>query len=316
MLIALSVPANSDTLEMSNGDRLSGKVVTMVEGTLTLETEYAGVVELEWAQVAHLTLAESLPAVLADGTELRMELLPTEQVTRGDVVALAPPPPAPAPPVKWRGRADFGWAHAEGNRNTELGTLTMFAQRERVDRYRLSLLFDAAQGSSGGEETANRARVEGKFDRRAERGKYQYYLAGAGYDRIRNVDLRAEVGTGVGRTLVDKPGHLLTAEIGASYVQDAFATGVTESDAKLRLGETWQRELGQGTALRQTLSLLSAADELGDYTGEFVLALTHELTDRMSLTTKFVDTYDSRPAVGTKRNDFTLATQVGWAFGD
>ncbi len=125
-----------------------------------------------------------------------------------------------------------------------------------------------------------------------------------------------EVGSGVGRTVMERPGHLLTAEIGASWVRDEFGIGETEADVKMRVGEAWHRELGAGTSLTQTLSFLSAADEWGDYTAEFVLALTQRLTNRMSLTSKFVDTYDSRPAPGTKRNDFTLTTQVGLSFGD
>lgn len=316
MLILFPGTGFPDTVIMSNGDQLTGEVVTMAEGRLALDTEYAGVVHIDWGRAARLWLDEPLPAVLADGRGEWVDALPTPEIALADVVALAPaPPPAPAG-VRWKGRVDFGWARTEGNRNTDLGTLTAFAERERPERYRLSLLLDAARGSSEGEETANRARAEGKFDRRTGERAYRYLLAGAGYDRVRDIELRVEVGAGVGRTLVEKPGHLLSAEIGASFVRDAFESGESESDLKLRLGETWQRKVWTGTELRQTLSLLSAADELGDYTAEFVLALSHRLTDRVSLVSKLVNSYDSRPAPGTKRNDFTVATQLGVAFGD
>ncbi len=300
---------------MANGDRLSGAVLRMVGGKLVLDPEYADVLELDWEKVAGVSLEEPVPAVLEDGTTVELRELPTEDVALSDVVALASPP-TPPPSVEWEGRVDFGWAHAKGNRNTQLGTLTALARREDPARYRLSLLLDGAHGSNEGEETADRARVEGKLDRRADQSSYRYFVAGAGYDRVRELGLRVEVGTGVGRTLADRPGHLLTVEVGASWVRDRFEAGKTEADAKLRIGETWERQLGSGKSLSQTLALLSAADEMGDYTGEFVLALTNALTDRVSLTTRLVDTYDSRPAPGTKRNDFTLATQLGLAFGN
>jgi hypothetical protein len=57
-------------------------------------------------------------------------------------------------------------------------------------------------------------------------------------------------------------------------------------------------------------------DEPEDLTAELVLALAYRLTDRLSLVSKVVDTYDSRPAAGTKRNDLTFSTQLGFNFGE
>jgi putative salt-induced outer membrane protein YdiY len=306
----------ADVVLMSNGDWLSGTVATMVDGELTLETEYAGPVAVQWDRVVRLVLDRPLPVVLDDGAELDLRELPTIDIAMSDVRSLAPPPAPPPPPARWHGRADFGWATASGNRNTELGTLTAFAQRARVGRYRLSFLFDAAQGESEGEETANRARLEAKYDRAAGDASYRYYLAGVGYDRIRDIDLRTELGAGVGRTLIDKPGHILTAEVGASFVADGFAGGSTESDAKLRVGEAWRRDLDARTSVRQSLALLAVADDPQDFTAELVVALSHSLWGDLSLTSKIVDTYDSRPAPSTERNDFTFTTQLGVAFGE
>lgn len=313
LLAAVVASAEADVVVLSNGDWLTGTVVTMGGGELLLETEYAGAVVLDWDKVTRVILDRPLPVALADGSKRKVLELPDLEVGLAEVAAIAPPAPEP---IGWRGRVDFGWANASGNRNTELGTLTAFAERTDPDRYRLSVLLDAAKGSSEGEDTANRARAEGKYDRRAGDGDYRYYLAGLGYDRVRSMDSRLELGTGVGRTLIEIPGHLLTAELGASYVRDDFAAGETQSDVKLRVGEAWQRQLGEGTGLRQSLSLLAATDEWGDYTAEFVLALTHRLSERLALTSRIVNSYDSRPAPGTERSDFTFATQVGVTFGD
>lgn len=311
MLLLVST-ANADTVTMSNGDRLSGTVVTMQQGSLLLNTDYAGEVQVDWSQVRELALDEPLPVRLAGGAELELDRLPAPEAELADVVAIAPPPP---PPVRWQGRVDFGHAQTSGNKDADLGTLTAFGERKQEGSFRLSLLFDAAQGTSEGEETASRARLQAKYDRSASAHHYRYYLAGVGYDKVRDLDLRAEVGTGLGRVLIDKPGNLLTAEVGASFVRDEFTDGPTESDAKLRLGQAWRLGVGKRSELLQSLAVLAAANELGDLTGELVLALTHRLNDRLALTTKFVNAYDSRPAEGTERADYTLTTQVGFAFG-
>jgi putative salt-induced outer membrane protein YdiY len=301
---------------MSNGDWLSGAVVTMGDGILVLETEYAGEIELDWAQASRLILDEPMPAVLVDGVETEARELPSVAIGLADVEAIAPPQPSPPPPVRWRGRVAFGWASTSGNSSSRLSTLTALAERERPDRYRLSLLLDAAEGRSEGEATADRARLQGKYDRGTGGSNYRYYLAGIGYDKVRDIDLRTEVGAGIGRTLIDEPDQILTAEVGASFVRDDYSDGVSESDAKVRIGESWTRDLNAATAVRQTLALLAVADDPRDYTAELMVALTNQLWDNVAVTSKVVDTYESRPAPGTERNDLTFTLQVGYAFGD
>ena len=310
-----ALPSGADTLSLKNGDRLTGTAVTMVAGVLTFDTDYAGPLTVDWEEVEALALDKPTRVVLDDGREWRLRRLPAEGIQIEEVTALAPPPPAPAPPVRWEGRADFGYAEATGNRDAKLGTLTVLAQRRHPGRWALSLLFDAARADSEGEETANRARVEGKFDRNTGDHNYRYLLLGAGYDRVRDIDLRTELGVGIGRTLADTDRHFLAAEVGVSYVRDALSTDEMQDDAKLRLGESWRCHLARRTSLQQSLALLSALDEVQDYTAEFVLALTHQMNNRLALTSKIVNSYDSRPALGTERSDLTFSTQLGMTFG-
>lgn len=317
LLLVAGCPAVcSDTVLLTNGDRITGTVETMSDGALTVQTGYAGKLTIAWPQLESLALDRPLPAVLCDGTRVEVCQLPQEEIALADIVALAPPLPEPPPPPRWKGRVDFGYSLATGNRDTELGTLTVFAERKRPQHSRLSLLLDAARANSDGEESANRARVEGKLDRTTGDNDYRYFLVGAGYDRVRRIDLRLELGTGVGRTFVDTAHNQLTAEVGVSYVRDAYEGAATTQDGKLRLGEVWKRTLDERTSTQQSLALLTALDDLRDYTSEFVLALARKLTDQLALTTKVVTSYDSRPVPGTERTDVTVATQLGMTFGD
>lgn len=70
----------SDTIVMTNGDRLTGEVLLMDSGTLVLNTDYAGEIRVSWDKVAQLQTddpmllrAQGLPA----GYEAR--LAPTER---------------------------------------------------------------------------------------------------------------------------------------------------------------------------------------------------------------------------------------------
>jgi len=160
----------ADNVALRNGDWLSGTIATMQDGQLSMQTDYAGTIEIEWDQVSRLSLAAPLPVVLRDGSEREAREMPTSEIRLADVVAIAP---VPAPPIRWRGRLDFGYTKTGGNRSTELGTLTAFAERDYDDVNTLSLLFDAAQGESDGEATANRARIQGKYDRAVDTNTYR-----------------------------------------------------------------------------------------------------------------------------------------------
>ncbi len=303
----------ADTLAMSNGDWLSGTVVMMEESTLLLATDYAGEIGIDWSAVREVWLERPLPVLLQDDREVETRRLPREDVRLADVAAIAPRPPQPP---CWKGRVDFGYAQTAGNKNSDLGTLTVLAERGRAGSHRLSLLLDAVQGTTEGEETANRARLQGKYDRASSNLTYRYYLAGIGYDRVRDSERRVELGYGIGRPLIDRPANLLTAEVGLAYVAEEFGTGESESDAKLRLAEAWRRQVGGNAELVQSLAVLSTLADLGDLTSDFVLALSQPLSSRLALTTKFIHSYDSRPVEGTKRSDYTLTAQIGFAFGD
>lgn len=286
----------------------------MSDGVAILQTDYAGEISIDWTAIRELSLDRPLPILRNDGSEMEIRRLPADGVRLGDVVAIAPPAPPQLP--AWRGRVDLGYAQTAGNRSSSLGALTAFAEWAEAPGSRLSLLLDAAQGTTEGEETANRARLQGKYDRASSDLGYRYYLAGIGYDRVRDSDRRVELGYGIGRPLINKPANLLAAEVGLAYVAEEFDTGESESDAKLRLGESWRRKLGADAQLLQSLAVLSTLGDLADLTSEFVLALTQPLTSRLALTTKLVNTYDSRPVEGTKRSDYTVTAQVGFAFGE
>ena len=312
-LLLSAFAGQADTLAMSNGDWLSGTVLTMEENTLILATDYAGEIGIDWSAVREVSLERPLPVLLQDDREVETRQLPGEDVRLAHVVAIAPRPPQPP---SWKGRVDFGYAQTAGNRNSDLGTLTVLAERGRAGGHRLSLLLDAAQGTTQGEETANRARLQGKYDRASSNWSYRYYLAGIGYDGVRDSDRRVELGYGIGKPLIDRPANLLTAEVGLAYVAEEFGTGEREADAKLRLGEAWRRHVGADAELLESLAVLSALGDLSDLTSEFALALTQPLGSRLAFTTKFLSRYDSRPVEGTKRSDYTVTAQIGFAFGD
>jgi preprotein translocase subunit YajC len=51
MAALLTTLVHADEVVLTNGDRITGKVVELVDGKLSIKTEYAGVVKIDWTQV-------------------------------------------------------------------------------------------------------------------------------------------------------------------------------------------------------------------------------------------------------------------------
>jgi putative salt-induced outer membrane protein YdiY len=61
--------AMADVVTMKNQDRISGKVVGMAGGKLTIETSYAGKLIIDWDQVAGLVTDQPIRVKLSDGSQ-------------------------------------------------------------------------------------------------------------------------------------------------------------------------------------------------------------------------------------------------------
>jgi putative salt-induced outer membrane protein YdiY len=83
-LICSSV-AMADVVTMKNGDRISGKVVAMAGGKLTIETSYAGKLTIDWDQVEGLVTDQPIKVKLTDGSQTAGQAVAADK----DVLSLA-----------------------------------------------------------------------------------------------------------------------------------------------------------------------------------------------------------------------------------
>ncbi len=58
--------AKSDTLTLSNGDRLTGSISDSDGKALTLKTEYAGDVKVKWSAIKDVSSAKPIYVVTSD----------------------------------------------------------------------------------------------------------------------------------------------------------------------------------------------------------------------------------------------------------
>src|SRR5262245_63656743 len=66
----LHAPLFADTVKLKNGDRITGKVVNLLEGKLTIKTDAMGEIKIDVAQIDTIATDEPLSIDLPDGSHL------------------------------------------------------------------------------------------------------------------------------------------------------------------------------------------------------------------------------------------------------
>ena len=81
LLFMVVSPLLADDVYLKNGNHLSGAIVSMSEGKLILETDFAGRLTIGWSHVERVSTDAPLTLVLADGSAIRG--IPTSDETPG-----------------------------------------------------------------------------------------------------------------------------------------------------------------------------------------------------------------------------------------
>jgi hypothetical protein len=238
-------PAPAAELVLTNGDRLTGRVVSREGDRLSFETAWGGVLAIPWEHVARLTTDAPVLVVTEDDTLLRGRLdLDPEAGLRvvpedGEPVAVDEAAVAAFNPEAWQlGTAiDYGGHVAlalmadRGPSDTdEVDVDGDFTARRGDDRVvvRGDLEYDKADGDT----TKNRWQVLGKLEHFTGGPWYVAVNAFVERDTVSGLQHRYHVGPALGYQFFEGEERNLKAEAGLYYtVSDFSDSGRSESVA-------------------------------------------------------------------------------------
>ena len=170
LVLTITAPqsATADEIVLDNGDRLTGRIVTIKDGVLTLETPYSEPIKITFSLVRDMTSTEPVALHLAGGEVIRGTIRSVANgrlevatgpgreaivVSQETIVALNPPP---SPPVTWKGSVTLGGNLQDGNTNTmNLSIGAQALRRSENDRVSANFLYNRADedGSRSAENT-------------------------------------------------------------------------------------------------------------------------------------------------------------------
>ncbi|TVQ86166.1 MAG: DUF481 domain-containing protein [Chromatiaceae bacterium] len=318
--------AATDTVLMRNGDRLSGRVLRQVGNRLTLETTYAGTLELDWAEVDEVQLTAPTPVLLADEHVLAVTGLVRDDhdlLLSGPAAAplrVAPEQVQRVAPPDWelgRGHHLGGAVHlalTDERGNTDNNDLLLDLRLDyRRQRQRLEMLGELQYETSRGEKLTDKWSLFNRYSHDIHGPWYGAAWLRLSKDRDADLRFRYLVGPALGYRLLERPGQQLAAEVGPVYINETYyrapstehwGPGWSIEYDQLLPGEHltfYHRQLGFVGADSNNMTLwLSWTGLQLPLAGGFTGSLEYQFE------------YDSEPGQDARTSDATLRLKLGY----
>lgn len=233
----------ADEIEITNGDRLSGKIVRHDVDSVRLKTNYAGTLTIDWADIAKITLNEPSIVLLKDGSTMEVETFSrVEDQFVLQLVGADKPVNMPVSsvsviePEDWElgkghnftGRVNIAIEEESGNSESNEIDLD-FDLTNRWKKNSLRVFGDLDYDTTRGATTTDKWSVMFAMDHNFQ-GKW--YLSGSAMfkqDKFADLDLRTMLGPGIGYRFYDSKLLNLKLELGLYYLKDNFITQPNES---------------------------------------------------------------------------------------
>ena len=255
-IASLTSLLQADEVYFLNGDRISGAIVRMEEGSLVLDTTHSGEIRIAWANVKGLTSTVPLTVKLADGSQYTgpVKFSESDGLRILDPIELLEAKPlrvrtqelfldriAAINPMSWfRYHADafLGGNRTAGNTETQAingsTTVTM-----RFGGHRVGLEGRYNYGESADGVTARNSRGSLNYD---------YFLTEKFFldldelfeqDSFQDLTLRSSTSVGLGYQLFDSDAQQLAVISGLGFVHQDFSSRPTRQSPAILWSIDW-----------------------------------------------------------------------------
>ena len=319
----------ADILYMRNGDRLTGQIVVMQFGKLSLKTDYLGTATIEWLDIARAEspqqfIVEDLRGryfsgtLVASGADRRI-------VVRGDdgaTTALGLDEiervygDEPAFWNRLNGSFSVGFDYAKA---ASIATISgNFDTAYRAPEFRWNISADINSTKDPEQGTIDRHSLSFTYQWLLPRQQFISGLSMLERNEETGIDARLQLGAGYGRYFSQTSKSELSGMLGLALTRE-WATGSEDSQESIEgiVGGNWRifKFNSPTVSLNSAALLFPSLTDSGRYRTNLNLSLRRELIKDFYLDLSFYHAYDSQPPDANAENsDYGLTTSLGYSF--
>ncbi len=324
-LMNIPCAASADEIILLNGDKLTGTVTKIEEGTLTLKTEYSEPIKIQKEKIKSVFTDKAVQVTLESGETLKGVLITSSdgrlivessEVRQASVIdwtkvkSVYPPSHVPK---KWKGRVTVGANAETGNtRRTSASIISEATRRTDSDRFSLRFLYNYAEDE--GEVTARNAYGAFKYDYFFTKSFYGYLGVELLNDKFKDLKLRTVVGPGAGYQFWDEPDKSLLLEAGLSYFSEDLDEGEDDQWITARFAGDMRYKVWDRIVFTDRLVLYPSIKNIGQYQLRNEAGLESPLAFGWSLSLTNIIERDSDPPEDVKKNDIYWILGMQYSF--
>jgi putative salt-induced outer membrane protein YdiY len=319
----------ADVLIMRNGDRLTGQILVMQYGKLSLKTDYLGTAMIEWLDIARAespqqfvvedirgryfagTLAQSdadrrIVVIHEDGATTSLGLDEIERVYAGETSFWN----------RLNGSLSVGFDYAKAS---DISTITgSFDTTYRAPKFLWNVTADVNSTKDPEQGTIDRISLGYTYQWLLEQQRFVAGLALVERNEETGIEARTQLGASFGKYFLQTSRAELSGMIGAALTQE-WATGTEGSQRSIEgiLGGNWRifQFSSPTVTMNSTALVFPSLTDSGRYRTNFNISLRREIVKDFYLDLSFYHAYDNEPPdVNAETSDYGLTTSVGYSF--
>lgn len=226
----------------------------------------------------------------------------------------------------WRGTGALAFSATSGNTRSSSLLLNADALRATTqNKVTLGAAATYARNKDGDttRTTANRWGAFGQYDQNLTARLFAFGRLALDGDELVDLNLRSTVAAGLGYKLVDTKPATVEVFAGGAYSTDRYdtaqtigdRTGTSFSRASVYLGESGSYQISPSTSFKQRLDLYPGLSGDKALLAKLALGLNVAMSSTLGLNVGVIDTYNSKPPAGAKKNDLSVFTGISVKFG-
>lgn len=324
-----SAREKADVLIMRNGDRLTGQIVVMQYGKLSLKTDYLGTATIEWLDIARAEspqqfVVEDLRgryfsgSLVASGVDRRIVVREDDGTTTD--LGLDEIERVYAGEHRfWNrlsGSLSVGFDYAKASEITTISS--SFDTTYRAPSFRWNISADVNSTKDPEQGTIDRDSLSFTYQWLLRKQRFISGLSLLERNEETGVDARLQLGAAVGKYFVQTSKSELSSMLGVALTRE-WATGAEDSQESIEgiLGGNWRifKFNSPTVSMNSAALLFPSLTDSGRYRTNLNLSLRRELVKDFYLDLSFYHAYDSDPPDANAENsDYGLTTSLGYSF--